>query len=99
VTAERLAAKIEGPQVQFAPDFPTAVDAVTAQAAKATSSSLSAQAASASWPRKSSRRWSWNKAFFTVPVGLISWFSHPFHEEREMDGARSSLQHHPVKMP
>jgi UDP-N-acetylmuramate--alanine ligase len=34
VTAERLAAKIEGPQVQFAPDFPTAVDAVTAQAGK-----------------------------------------------------------------
>ena len=32
VTAERLAAKIEGPQVQFAPDFPTAIAAVTAQA-------------------------------------------------------------------
>ena len=34
VTAERLAAKIEGPQVQFAPDFPTAVAAVAAQASK-----------------------------------------------------------------
>ncbi len=32
VTAERLAAKIEGPQVQFVPDFPTAVAAVAAQA-------------------------------------------------------------------
>jgi len=32
VTAERLAAKIEGPQVQFAPDFPAAVAAVVAQA-------------------------------------------------------------------
>jgi UDP-N-acetylmuramate--alanine ligase len=34
VTAERLAAKIEGPQVQFAPDFSTAVAAVVAQAGK-----------------------------------------------------------------
>jgi UDP-N-acetylmuramate--alanine ligase len=34
VTAERLAAKIEGPQVQFAPDFSTAVAAVAAQANK-----------------------------------------------------------------
>jgi UDP-N-acetylmuramate--alanine ligase len=34
VTAERLAAKIEGPQVQFAPDFSAAVTAVTAQAGK-----------------------------------------------------------------
>jgi UDP-N-acetylmuramate--alanine ligase len=32
VTAERLAAKIAGPSVQFAPDFPTAVAAVAAQA-------------------------------------------------------------------
>jgi UDP-N-acetylmuramate--alanine ligase len=32
VTAERLAAKIEGPQVQYAPDFPAAVAAVAAQA-------------------------------------------------------------------
>jgi UDP-N-acetylmuramate--alanine ligase len=32
VTAEVLAAKIEGPQVQFAADFPTAVAAVAAQA-------------------------------------------------------------------
>jgi UDP-N-acetylmuramate--alanine ligase len=32
VTAEWLAAKIQGPQVQFAPDFPTAVAAVAAQA-------------------------------------------------------------------
>ena len=32
VTAERLAAKIEGPQVQFAPDFPAAIAAVAAQA-------------------------------------------------------------------
>jgi UDP-N-acetylmuramate--alanine ligase len=32
VTAERLAAKIEGPQVQFAADFPAAVAAVAAQA-------------------------------------------------------------------
>jgi UDP-N-acetylmuramate--alanine ligase len=32
VTAERLAAKIEGPQVQYAPDFPAAIAAVTAQA-------------------------------------------------------------------
>ncbi len=32
VTAERLAASIEGPQVQFAEDFPTAVTAVAAQA-------------------------------------------------------------------
>jgi UDP-N-acetylmuramate--alanine ligase len=34
VTAERLAARIEGPQVQFAADFPAAVAAVTAQAQK-----------------------------------------------------------------
>ena len=34
VTAERLAARIEGPQVQFAPDFPTAVAAVAAHANK-----------------------------------------------------------------
>ena len=34
VTAERLAAKIVGPQVQFAPDFPAAVAAVAAQARK-----------------------------------------------------------------
>ena len=34
VTAERLAAKIEGPQVQFAPDFSAAVTAVTAQVGK-----------------------------------------------------------------
>jgi UDP-N-acetylmuramate--alanine ligase len=34
VTAERLAAKIEGPQVQYAPDFPAAIAAVTAQAGK-----------------------------------------------------------------
>jgi UDP-N-acetylmuramate--alanine ligase len=34
VTAERLAEKIEGPQVQFAPDFPAAVAAVAAQAQK-----------------------------------------------------------------
>jgi UDP-N-acetylmuramate--alanine ligase len=32
VTAERLAAKIEGPQVQYAPDFPSATAAVAAQA-------------------------------------------------------------------
>ncbi len=32
VTAERLAAKIEGAQVQFAPDFPAAIAAVAAQA-------------------------------------------------------------------
>jgi UDP-N-acetylmuramate--alanine ligase len=32
VTAERLAARIEGPQVQFAPDFPAAIAAVAAQA-------------------------------------------------------------------
>jgi UDP-N-acetylmuramate--alanine ligase len=32
VTAERLAEQIEGPQVQFAPDFPIAVSAVAAQA-------------------------------------------------------------------
>jgi UDP-N-acetylmuramate--alanine ligase len=32
VTAEVLAAKIEGPQVQFAQDFPAAVAAVAAQA-------------------------------------------------------------------
>jgi UDP-N-acetylmuramate--alanine ligase len=32
VTAERLAAKIEGPQVHFAPNFPAAVAAVAAQA-------------------------------------------------------------------
>ncbi len=32
VTAERLAGRIEGPQVQFAPDFLAAVAAVTAQA-------------------------------------------------------------------
>jgi UDP-N-acetylmuramate--alanine ligase len=32
VTAERLAASLEGPQVQFAPDFPAAVAAVAAQA-------------------------------------------------------------------
>ncbi|MGA3346628.1 MAG: UDP-N-acetylmuramate--L-alanine ligase [Terracidiphilus sp.] len=32
VTAERLAAKIEGPQVQFVTDFPAAVAAVVAQA-------------------------------------------------------------------
>jgi len=32
VTAERLAAKIEGPQVQFAADFPSAAAAVAAQA-------------------------------------------------------------------
>ena len=32
VTAERLAAKIEGPQVQFAPDFPAAIAAAAAQA-------------------------------------------------------------------
>jgi UDP-N-acetylmuramate--alanine ligase len=32
VTAELLAAKIEGPQVHFAPDFPAAVAAVSAQA-------------------------------------------------------------------
>jgi UDP-N-acetylmuramate--alanine ligase len=32
VTAERLAAKIEGPHVQFAPDFPAAIAAVAAQA-------------------------------------------------------------------
>ena len=34
VTAERLAEKIEGPQTQFAPDFPTAVALVVAQAAE-----------------------------------------------------------------
>jgi UDP-N-acetylmuramate--alanine ligase len=32
VTAEALAAKIEGPKVQYAADFPTAVAAVAAQA-------------------------------------------------------------------
>jgi UDP-N-acetylmuramate--alanine ligase len=32
VTAERLAAVIEGPAVEFAADFPTAVAAVAAQA-------------------------------------------------------------------
>jgi len=32
VTGELLAAKIEGPQVQFAPDFPAAIAAVAAQA-------------------------------------------------------------------
>jgi UDP-N-acetylmuramate--alanine ligase len=32
VTAERLAERIEGPSVQFSPDFPTAVSAVAAQA-------------------------------------------------------------------
>ena len=32
VTAERLAEKIEGPQVQYAPDFHSAVTAVAAQA-------------------------------------------------------------------
>jgi UDP-N-acetylmuramate--alanine ligase len=32
VTAERLAGLIQGPRVQFAPDFPTAVTAVAAQA-------------------------------------------------------------------
>ena len=32
VTAERLAEKITGPQVNFAPDFPSAVSAVAAQA-------------------------------------------------------------------
>ena len=32
MTAERLAAKIEGPQVQFAPDFPAAIAAAAAQA-------------------------------------------------------------------
>jgi UDP-N-acetylmuramate--alanine ligase len=32
VTAERLAERVKGPAVQFAPDFPTAVAAVTAQA-------------------------------------------------------------------
>ncbi len=32
VTAEVLASKIEGPEVQYAPDFPTAIAAVTAQA-------------------------------------------------------------------
>jgi UDP-N-acetylmuramate--alanine ligase len=34
VTAERLASRIEGPQVQFAADFSTAVAAVAAQAGK-----------------------------------------------------------------
>jgi UDP-N-acetylmuramate--alanine ligase len=34
VTAERLAASIEGPQVHFAPDFPAAVAAAAAQARK-----------------------------------------------------------------
>jgi UDP-N-acetylmuramate--alanine ligase len=32
VTAERLAERIDGPQVQFVPDFPKAIEAVTAQA-------------------------------------------------------------------
>ncbi|HWG20497.1 MAG TPA: UDP-N-acetylmuramate--L-alanine ligase [Terracidiphilus sp.] len=32
VTAERLAERIEGPHVQFVPDFPSAIEAVTAQA-------------------------------------------------------------------
>jgi UDP-N-acetylmuramate--alanine ligase len=32
VTAELLASRIEGPEVQYAPDFPTAVAAVVAQA-------------------------------------------------------------------
>ena len=32
VTAERLASRIEGPQVQFAPDFPAAIAAVSAVA-------------------------------------------------------------------
>ncbi len=32
VTAERLASRIEGPQVQFAPDFPAAMAAVSAEA-------------------------------------------------------------------
>ena len=34
VTAERLAGRIEGPRVQFVPDFPAAIEAVTAQAAE-----------------------------------------------------------------
>jgi len=34
VTAERLADRIEGPRVQFVPDFPAAVQAVTKQAAE-----------------------------------------------------------------
>jgi UDP-N-acetylmuramate--alanine ligase len=34
ITAERLAAKIAGPQVKFAPDFPAAIAAVAAQAAE-----------------------------------------------------------------
>jgi UDP-N-acetylmuramate--alanine ligase len=32
ITAELLAERIHGPQVQFAPDFPTAVAAVASQA-------------------------------------------------------------------
>ncbi len=32
VTAERLAERIEGPRVQFVPDFATAIDAVIARA-------------------------------------------------------------------
>jgi UDP-N-acetylmuramate--alanine ligase len=34
VTAERLAHRIEGPHVQFVPDFPAAIEAVTAQASE-----------------------------------------------------------------
>jgi UDP-N-acetylmuramate--alanine ligase len=34
VTAERLAGRIEGPRVQYVPDFPAAIEAVTAQAAE-----------------------------------------------------------------
>ena len=34
MTAQRLAEKIVGPQTQFAPDFPTAVALVAAQAAE-----------------------------------------------------------------
>jgi UDP-N-acetylmuramate--alanine ligase len=34
VTAERLAGRIEGPRVQFVPDFPAAIEAVIAQAAE-----------------------------------------------------------------